>query len=452
MACKPIWSEGVLVSQHHFQQQDRYHERLLADRLKATVHYDWGITELQIDLAALAMQQLKLRRFAAIWPDGASVDCGGSTEEPCPEARSFENAFSSSTEVLTVSVGLAHDVDAAPLLSRPGNPETGRRYVQTLRSVRDVNDGASDFQLEAARANLKIFFGDERCQGHSTIRIAEIVRDAAGKPIIRDNYVPPVAHFGQAPFLVGGLHRVLTAAIARQRQVAAERRRRQSGQLEFHATDAQRFWLLHTINGAIPGLAHLFDTPQALPEEIYLALSTFAGQLATFADAADPAALPKFNFQSQGDVFETLFARVLSLLSTELRAAYHDVDLERRSDGMYIGKLNGAATRELFVAIKADMAEALLRERAPKVLKIADWGQIYDVVKQSRHGARAEVEWHPSAALPIQPGTCFFRIKKEGQFWKAIEKTSTVALYLPSEGEWSGASVALYAIDSAHLT
>jgi predicted component of type VI protein secretion system len=151
-------------------------------------------------------------------------------------------------------------------------------------------------------------------------------------------------------------------------------------------------------------------------------------------------------------VFEALFARVLSLLSVDLQPAYRDVELEHRSDGVYLGKLHVAAKHELFVAVKAGMAEALLRERAPKVLKIADWSQIYDVVKQARHGVRSEVEWNPSAVLPIQPGICFFRIRKEGPFWKTIEKSSTVALYLPSEGEWSGASIALYAVDPIHLT
>jgi predicted component of type VI protein secretion system len=39
MPNKPIWTEGLLISQHHFQQQDRYHESLLRERLAAVVHY-----------------------------------------------------------------------------------------------------------------------------------------------------------------------------------------------------------------------------------------------------------------------------------------------------------------------------------------------------------------------------------------------------------------------------
>ncbi len=452
MAHKPIWSEGVLVSQHHFQQQDRYHEQLIRDRMRAAVRYEWGVTELDFDTAALATGQFRLRRFSAIWSDGASIDCGGAADLPCPPARNFDTAFDATRRVLEVFVGLAHDAESEALVSRPDEAESGRRFLQGLRSVRDVNDGAHELTLEYARPNLRIFLGDEPQHGYSTIRVAELVRDGTGKTIIRDTYVAPVLRLTAAPFVQAGVHRVLTRAIARQRQLAAERRRRQNGHVEFHATDAHSFWLLHTLNGSIPRLTHLLDAESAHPEEVYLVLSTLAGQLASFADGADPTALPKFNYLSLGDVFEALFARVLSLLSVDLQPAYRDIELEHRSDGVYLGKLNVAAKHELFVAVKAGMAEALLRERAPKVLKIADWGQIYDVVKQARHGVRSDMEWNPSAALPIQPGTCFLRIRKEGPFWKTVEKSSTIALYLPSEGEWSGASIALYAVDPIHLT
>ena len=50
MANKPVWSEGLLLSQHHMQQQDRYHEALLRERMQGVRHYDWGITDLEIEI------------------------------------------------------------------------------------------------------------------------------------------------------------------------------------------------------------------------------------------------------------------------------------------------------------------------------------------------------------------------------------------------------------------
>jgi predicted component of type VI protein secretion system len=64
---------------------------------------------------------------------------------------------------------------------------------------------------------------------------------------------------------------------------------------------------------------------------------------------------------------------------------------------------------------------------------------------------RVEVEWNPSSALPIRPGMCFFRMRKEGTFWDEISQSSTLALYLPSDGDWKDATVSVYAIEAKRL-
>ena len=69
------------------------------------------------------------------------------------------------------------------------------------RTVSDVNVGGSPQEVETARPNVRIFFGTERHDGFSTIRLAELVRATNGQPMVRDNYVPPMLHLAAAPFL-----------------------------------------------------------------------------------------------------------------------------------------------------------------------------------------------------------------------------------------------------------
>jgi type VI secretion system protein ImpJ len=450
---KPVWSEGVLVAQHHFQQQDRYHEQLLGDRVRGLVHYDWGITELEIDATALASNQFRIVRFKAIWPDGASISCGEGHDQPAPPPRNFESAFSAGVERLEVHLGLFHEGDAAAILSRPHEPQSGRRFVQETRAVPDLNSGSSAQDIEWARPNLRLFIGNERRDGYSVVRVAELIRQATGRAIVRDNHVPPVLHVEASPFLQAGLNRVLTVASSRQKDLSAERGQRHAGNVEFHASAAQSFWLLHTLNGVLPQLSHLLDTPRAHPEEVYWVLATLIGQLSSFSADSDPRTIPKFNYLELGEVFELMFARAVSLLSGQVDKPYVEVELERRSDGMYLGKLRDPklALHEIFVAIQANQVDAIVRDRAPAVLKIASWNQIYDVVKQARRGVRVDVEWNPSSALPVRPGVCFFRVRREGTFWDEISQSSTVALYLPADGDWKDATVAVYAIDPKRL-
>ncbi len=203
----------------------------------------------------------------------------------------------------------------------------------------------------------------------------------------------------------------------------------------------------------MPELEHLLDTGRAHPEEVYLVLARLAGVLSCFSSEQDPVPLPKFNYTELGPTFESLFAVVLRMITGGTERAYTEVALEHRPDGMFIGRIAEPKLlgQELFVAVKTNMAEALVRERAPAVLKLAGWNHIYEVVKHARSGVKVAVEWSPSGALPLKPGWCFFRVAREGQYWGEIASTATIALYLPSDGDWAGAEVALYAADAAAL-
>jgi type VI secretion system protein ImpJ len=300
---------------------------------------------------------------------------------------------------------------------------------------------------------VRLFIGNERRDGYSVVRVAELIRQATGRAIVRDNHVPPVLHLEASPFLQAGLNRVLTVATSRQKDLAAERGQRTQGNVEFHATAAQTFWLLHTLNGAIPVLSHLLDTPRAHPEEAYLVLASLIGQLSSFSADSDPRSVPKFNYLELGDMFEVMFARAVSLLSGQVDKPYVEIELERRADGMFLGKLRDPKliSHEIFVAVQANQVDAVVRDRAPAVLKIASWNQIYDVVKQARRGVRVDVEWNPSVALPVRPGVCFFRVRREGNFWDEVASSSTLALYLPSDGDWKDANLAVYAIEARRL-
>ena len=443
-----MWAEGLLLSQHHMQQQDAYHEDLLRVRLRALAHYAWGISNLKIDERGFTSGEFKLRRFEAVWPDGTVISCGEGTEVPVPPPRRLPpNA--QQTEIF---IGLAHAVKGTGFVGS-GDDSNIRKYVRSTRQVVDVNSGGSPQELEWAQPNLRILFGDERRDGFAAFCVAVVLRQENGMFQVQDTYVPPVLDLRAAPFLETGVRRILASMVARQAQLSGERRQRQTGAVDFHATEARKFWLLHTLNGAIPQLSHLLDTPNTHPEEAYLVLATLAGQLCSFSANVDPSAIPKFDFMELGTVFEQLFATVLRLLPGEMERTFTEIGLEHRPDGMFIGKLADKAllAQELFLGVTSNLPEATVRERVPALLKLASWNQIYDVVKQARRGVGLAVEWNPTGALPVKPGVCFFRVEKSGPHWDDVVGSGTVALYLPRDGQWAGSTLTMYAVPTEHV-
>ena len=453
MSLKPIWTEGLFLSQHHFQAQDLYHELLVRERIAAIRRFDWGILELEVDERLLHAGQFRLRRLEAVWPDGLVVRCGGPSDAPPPTARSFEGLFGPELANLDVYVGVPAESGSAANVAMSGELGVLRRFSRASRSVADFNTGGAIQDIEMATPNLRVFFGAEQREKMSTLPVAQLVRQAGGRVIVRDNFVPPVLRISAAPFLTNGLQRVLAGMAALQGELAAKRKQRSAASVEFHHTDATQFWLLHTLNGAIPLLSHLLDTQSAHPEEIYLALSTLAGQLCTFAAANSPADVPRFNYGELGNVFETLFALVLSLLKVAIVPGYAEIPLERRPDGSFVGRIADPrlVNHEFFMAVKSSQPEAVVRERVPGLMKIASWDQIQEALKGAGYGVRCEVDFQPSSALPVRPGLCFFWLVRQGSYWEGIAKTRTLCLYIPRDAGWEDLSLSMYALDPQYL-
>ena len=59
---KVIWSQGMFLLPHHFQQETRYLEHLVDSRVRSLATHGWGFTSLELDEALLAVGRLGLIR------------------------------------------------------------------------------------------------------------------------------------------------------------------------------------------------------------------------------------------------------------------------------------------------------------------------------------------------------------------------------------------------------
>ena len=71
---KVIWSEGMFLRTQHFQQQDRYVERLVRNRTAHLRPHPWGVAKLAIDRSLLTTGRFAIAEgvgtltiIAAIW-------------------------------------------------------------------------------------------------------------------------------------------------------------------------------------------------------------------------------------------------------------------------------------------------------------------------------------------------------------------------------------------------
>ncbi|NUP10757.1 MAG: type VI secretion system baseplate subunit TssK [Polyangiaceae bacterium] len=432
---KLVWTEGLFMTPQHLQQSDAYHEAMVHSRVHSIVPYDWGITDVQFDERALTAGQVRVTKCHGIFQDGTPFYVGDRGEDVV-EARPLEGAFPAALEALDVFIALPIVRDtAANVAMDPAKAGPAQRLVAAQVSVPDVNTGRNETSVTWGRSNLKILFGTEARDAFETIRIAQLVRDRTGAIVLRKNFIPPILRMRTSEHLMSGMRRVLSAMVGKQKALAEGRRMRTAASVDFQASDTAKFWMLHTMNSYIPLTSHMVDHGTAHPEHAFTMLASLIGELCTFSPDGDPTTIPKFNYLELGDVFDPVFDRALSLISNVLAENFIVVPLEKRDDGMYLGKFEDPKiprTHEFFLEAKG-IDEGTLRERLPRLLKVGSWTQIGYILNAAMPGVRVSVEYRPPGAIPIKPGLVYLRVEQAGDYWNDILGSGTIAIYQPIE-------------------
>ncbi|AKT38900.1 type VI secretion system baseplate subunit TssK [Chondromyces crocatus] len=430
---KPVWTEGLFMTPQHLQQQDQYHEALLHSRLRAIMAYDWGVTGVQFDERALAAGQLKLTKCHGVFPDGTGFFVGDRGEDQV-EARPLEGVFPAALEALDVFLAVPNPRETAANISLdPAKAGPAQRFVASQTTVPDLNTGRNDTSVTWARGNMRLLFGTEPRDAYQTVRIAQLVRDRTGSIVLKRNFIPPILHIGASDHIMTGMRRILSALVGKQKSLAEGRRMRTAASVDFQFSDTAKFWMLHTMNSYIPIVSHLVDHGDAHPEQCFIVLGSLIGELCTFAADGDPTSIPKFNYLELGDVFDPVFERAMALISGVLAEQFVIVPMEKREDGMYLGKFEDPKlprSSEMFLEAKgAD--EATLRERLPRLLKVGSWTQIGYILNAAMPGVRVAVEYRPPGAIPVKPGVIYLRVDQSGDYWNDILGSGTIAIYQP---------------------
>ena len=433
-AHKILWHEGMFLSPQHFQHAERHADRRLAQVVRALSPHSWGLSQLTIDRRALAAGEFALLAAEGIMPDGLAFSLLAADELPAsrPVAPHLD------TRRDRCGMHLAVPSHRPGGLASSDNGEIDGRHTRFRRRIAelaDENPGGNPRQLALAAVNLRVLFDGEPLDGHTTLKIAEVVRNAAGGYEIADDCVPPVLTLAAAPNLIACVRRMAEILVGRSSEMAQQRRSRTHGLVEFSVSEIATFLMLHTINGQIPPLLHALARPQVHPETVFLQLASLAGHLCTFSDAGHPKDVPDYLHEQPMASFKALEARLRGLLQTVIPTRYTPIPLTAQSERVQSGTipeqvLEGA---RIYLAVHTTMpADRVLRE-VPLKAKVASAGRIAAITAQAMPGIRLTYLSVPPSEIPTQPGGTYFELDPTSPEWAAAIKTRSLAIYLPPE-------------------
>ena len=442
---KIVWNEGMLLTPHHFQQWDNYHEDVLNSRLASLVAYEFGVLDMQVNRESIANGFFEVVRCSAVMPDGLLLNIPQT--DAAPDPRPVEGHFNSAEEHLDVYLCIPGKRFAAANFQSNGDSGRMVRYLQEPSAMPDETTGENEQQLAYARGNLRVLFGDELSDGYSSIKIAQLQRTATGQLVLSEGYIPPALNIGASAWLVNMLRQIVEILITKSSTLAEQRRQRATSLADFTTSEVAQFWLLHTVNSAIPGLAHLFRTRLVHPERLYSEMAELAGALMTFATDRHPKDIVRYEHLDLYYTFSQLLAEIRGLLETVIPTRCVAIPLENVRESLYAGQIQDdrlLKEASFFLGVRAQVPESRLIDRVPRVVKIASRDVVDAVVGSALPGVTLTHASPPPAPIPTRVGYHYFGLDSIGPFWDSIRGSKTIAVYVPNE--FPDVKIEMYAV------
>ncbi|OLO02811.1 MULTISPECIES: type VI secretion system baseplate subunit TssK [Salinicola] len=427
-----MWSEGMFLLPQHFQYQDEFHQRQLAETRQAQHPFQWGVQEIAFDEGALEQGTLRLTRLKLVFPDGALIDAP--QHDPLPPGRSLDE-LARNGEVKIYAALRTLEPWSPSYLDQDAPRHGGRRYVQRFETRPDLNEGTLENELGTLELNATLLMEGDSLDGFTHCPIALLKRNAAGGfSLDSEHFMPPVLHIDAVSLPFGIANRLIGMLQARSEALSGRRRERADQVAEFGSSDVTLFWLLYTINRAYPQLAHLLANPRLHPETLYRFLAELAASLMTFSMSHKLGDIPDYDHRDPAPGLLRLEEVVRELLEIVVPNQYIPIPLEQTRPSYYVGRLNDARLKDadFYISVHADMPGAQILELVPRAFKVGSPEDIEVVVNTAMPGGTLSHASRMPSAIPVRLDNHYFALEPHGAVYERMMDAQAIAFYVPS--------------------
>src|SRR5262245_20702653 len=434
-----VWSQGMFLQPHHFQQEGRYHERQLDARVRAAHPYGWGFTRVAIDQAALALGKVALADAAGVLPDGTSFAAPELDALPPP----LEIPADMRDELVLLALPIARpgatEVDF-------GGGDTGlARYRAQELTARD-HTSASDQSaaIQVGQLQLRLLRAKDATAAYAALACARVQqRRPDGQVVLATEFIPPQHTLAATPQLAqmaGHIHGLLLQGA----QALAAR----MGQLGHGVAEVAHFLMLQMFNRWEPVFSQHARLANAHPQRLYDDCVALAGEFSTFVGAGRRAAtFPIYNHDEPAACFLPVMTELRDLFSRGLEDSAIAIELVDRKFGVRtaaVGDMELLRSASFVLAVNAQLPPEQLKARFLAQSKLGPVERIRDLVNLQLPGIGLRNLPVAPRQLPYHAGFFYFELERSGDLWKQFEKVGNVAIHVA--GDFPGLEMQLWAI------
>lgn len=438
---KVVWSEGMFLQQQHFQQHDRYVDRLLEGRTAPLLGYSWGFSHLELDAAALSLGKVQLSAARGIFPDGTPFDVPYQDTSPTPLEIDVDTHDELIILALPIRRASADEADS-------GRHENGGSLARFSVDEMEVTDSNSQSDhsaiIQVGRLRLRLMRKRDVTDAYTTLGVVQITeRRTDNQLILQKGYIPPMLHAGSAATLEGYVREL--NGLLHQRGETIASRLSQPGR--GGVAEVADFLLLQTVNRHEPVFAHFAVHPLLHPDRLFTLCLGLAGDLATFShDGRRPPSYPEYRHDALEQCFTPLMADLRRSLSMVLEQNAISIELQDRNYGVRVAIISEELlkTASFTLAVNAQLPAETLRRRFLSLVKIGPGERIRDLVNLQLPGIPFHSLSVAPRQIPYHAGFSYFEIERGGDLWKQLERSGGLSMHIA--GEFPGLELEFWAI------
>jgi type VI secretion system protein ImpJ len=439
-----LWSEGLFVRPHHFQQQDRYHEHLLEQRFDSHLAYGFGFTELQLDRELLKLGKLGLAAAAGVMPDGTPFRLPD--DAPLPQPLDIGDEVKDAVVSLCLPLRRSGMADATLAADLAADVLRWRGCEFAVRDALAEHDGVA--VLMAGALNLRLRLAADVSSTHCDLPLARVCEKRAdGTLVLDDEFIPVSLDVRVSARLLDYAREV--AGLVRHRAAALAARVAQPGAKG--VAEFADFLLLQLCNRVEPLFTHLGQRARLHPEYLYGEMLMLAGELASFA-RRNRRAISYQPYQHRD--LEASFGPVIEEIRLALTAVLDQtsiaIPLADKGRGAFLGEVRDVQllrSASFVLAVNADQPSEQLRSQFPTQVKIGPPDKLRDLVMSHLPGITTRPLPVAPRQLPYHAGYTYFALDRHSELWKGVEAARMLALHVA--GDFPGLTLQLWAVRDA---
>ena len=319
------WSEGMLLSPQHFQQNDIYWHALLQHHLSVLQPHCWGVLELALDPTELVKGRVVVERLRAVMGDGLLIEYPGHFQ---PQTLMLDLTTHDWTAEPHVTVHLRVPQRGKGAASDIGDMQ--RYTCERGDLMADENTGKDELAVDRLRPKMSLAAGDAIAKCYCSFPLLQLRGDSRGVHLT--DYHPAMLRLEASAFqgdsaLRTRLQNLSAALWAKYRELMGTR---VDGHDEPHyageshtQTQAARHLVM-----ALPSFDVLLQSGNAHPFELYRCVAQLVGFVAATAGAPQPPALGAYDHADCMPQFRRALVYILDQLA-RLNADYNVIEFRQ---------------------------------------------------------------------------------------------------------------------------